>query len=170
MPGRRREARDRRWVAGANRIARCRERMKPNGTAAAMQTIGPPPPEFEIDGRCPGALVPQERPSILEQAAMRPRSSSQARFAEPPTGSGRGTKGEARTPKAAEELMGACPKCGKPRVRKNKRRERRCIRCGAVGKSYAVEPITVDIQIITDEVISAPRPRVRWRSTEQGTS
>ncbi len=28
--------------------------------------------------------------------------------------------------------MGACPKCGKPRVRKNPRGQRRCARCGVL--------------------------------------
>jgi ribosomal protein L37AE/L43A len=65
--------------------------------------------------------------------------------------------------------MGACPKCGKPRVRKNKNGVRRCARCGTLGKKrVAVAPTVPAAEPV--EFRSAPLLRARWRSTEQGTT
>ena len=72
--------------------------------------------------------------------------------------------------------MGACPKCGKPRVKKNKFGVRRCARCGIVNLRALIRG--TDDQMILSGVADAPpafacdapppdsgrRLRVVWRS------
>ena len=69
--------------------------------------------------------------------------------------------------------MGACPKCGKPRVRKNKRGVRHCGHCGDLGRTYSTPDVPVTLAGVAPSIIApVKRLKVQWRSdaAEQGTN
>lgn len=73
--------------------------------------------------------------------------------------------------------MGACPGCGKPKVRKNKAGVRRCLRCGVLPtgrfldragqpRPHKTEPMPA-VEALPPAPASgqhAPRLKVKWRA------
>ena len=65
--------------------------------------------------------------------------------------------------------MGACPKCGKPRVRKRKDRTRVCPRCGPLNPSQTFDrpAPAVTARPMIETMISSSRLKVRWRADDE---